>query len=78
MPKMIKFLRLSFLPPTALLIAGGSIVADNPHLGRILTLVGYALFAVLLLLLIGIELYLWTMRARLIASSNKVSKMEKP
>jgi hypothetical protein len=73
MPKIVKLMRLSFVPAIGLLAAGGGIVSTQPNLGRILTLVGYALFAALLCTLIGIELYLLRISSTLIPSSRKVS-----
>lgn len=57
-----------------LLIAGGSILATSPNLGRILALVGYVLFAFILCGLVGIEVYLWRQRKRFIQSSRRVSQ----
>ena len=71
-------LRLSFIAAAGLLGAGGGVSSgstkSSQNLGRWLTLAGYIVFAVVLVTLVFIELYFWTIRESLIPSSRKVNK----
>lgn len=66
-------IRLASVVAVALLVAGGAIVSDNEHTGRILSLVGYIVFAVVLATLIAMELWFFRKQSELTASSRKVS-----
>ncbi|KAK5168340.1 uncharacterized protein LTR77_006909 [Saxophila tyrrhenica] len=69
---MVKLLRIGFIPAGGLLAAGGGISSDQPTLGRTLALAGYVVFAAILIALIAMELYFWTLRSSLIPSSRKI------
>jgi hypothetical protein len=60
----------------SLLIAGGSVASGNTksslNTARWLSLAGYCIFAAILVLLIALELFLFTKRGSLISSSHKV------
>lgn len=67
-----KGLRLSFVVAIALLAAGGGLSSVNKSVSRILSLVGYIVFAVVLAILIAMELYFLRKRSELIPTSRKV------
>lgn len=66
-------IRLASVVAVALLVAGGAIVSDNEHTGRILSLAGYIVFAVVLATLLAMELWFFRKQSELIPSSRKVS-----
>lgn len=72
MPKLMKVLRISMAAPFALLITGGSLIAVDFPLARKLEVAGYGCFAAILFVLVAIEVYLFTMKRTLVASSRKV------
>ena len=67
------FLRTSIFPAISLLSAGAGLSASLPHIGKILTLIGYIIFALLLLCLVGAEIMFWTRRSSLRDHSVLVS-----
>lgn len=69
---LTKALRLAFIPAIALLTAGGSIISSNTHLGRTLSMVGYIVFAVVLVGTIVMQLYIFTIRSTILPASRKV------
>ena len=71
--KIVKLLRLSFGLAVGCLAAGGGVLSVSIDLARILSLVGYIIFAVVLAVLIAMEMYFFTRRHDLIESSRKVS-----
>jgi len=71
--QVLKGLRLAFIPAVAFLSAGGGVGSSSQNLGRILSLVGYIVFAAILITLIALEIRLWIDRGRLSAASWKVS-----
>ncbi len=68
----MKFLRLAFISAAVLLATGGGVSSSSLNLGRFLSLAGYLLFAIILIILIMIEIRLWIDRKRLNAASEKV------
>lgn len=67
-------LRASYVIAVALLAAGGGLVTSDGKIARILGLVGYAILAVELAVLIGMEVYFFMRRHELLQTSRKVSK----
>jgi hypothetical protein len=69
-------LRISILLAAALLTAGGSIISQQSQstrdLGRILQLVGYAIFAAVIAFLIAAHIRFWGMKQSLIPTSRRV------
>ncbi|KAJ5413873.1 hypothetical protein N7509_000500 [Penicillium cosmopolitanum] len=62
-------LRSTIFPAISLLSAGAGISTSLPNAGKVLTLVGYIIFAVLLLSLVAADIVFWTRRSRLKKSS---------
>lgn len=69
-------LRISILLAAALLTAGGSLISQPSQstrdLGRILQLVGYAIFAAVIAFLIAAHIRFWGMKQSLIPTSRRV------
>lgn len=70
--RIAKILRLTFVAAIVLLAAGGGTASVDTHVSRGLTLAGYVVFAVELVLLTGMQLHFFPARATLHASSRKV------
>ena len=70
--RIAKGIRLSFVVAIALLVSGGALGSSNQNTARILSLVGYIVFAVVLAILIAMELWFLRKRAELIPSSRMV------
>lgn len=70
--KIAKLLRLSFLAAVILFAAGGGVSSFNLSLSRILTLIGYVVFAVVLFVLIGMQVYFFRKRSTLTTSSRRI------
>lgn len=70
-------IRISLVGAAALLAAGGGVAGENTqssrHLGRILALLGYILFAAVLAILLAMGLWFWTQRFTLKSGSRTVS-----
>lgn len=72
--RIAKGIRLSFVGAVALLVAGGALSSVSQNTSRILSLVGYIVFAVVLGVLIAMELWFFWKRSELIPHSQKVRR----
>lgn len=70
--KIAKLLRIAFIAAVILFAAGGGVSSFNLSLSRILTLVGYVVFAVVLVVLISMQVYFFGKRLSLTESSRKI------
>lgn len=70
--KLAKVLRLTFVAAILLLAAGGGTASASAHISRALTLAGYVVFAVELLLLVAMQAWFFARRRELLRSSRRV------
>lgn len=70
--KVAKLLRIAFTAAAILLAAGGGLSSTNRSISKILSLVGYVLFAVVLATLIAMQFYFLKKKSTLLPASQKV------
>lgn len=70
--KIAKVLRIAFTAAAILLAAGGGLSSTNRSISKILSLVGYVLFAVVLATLIAMQVYFFQKKSTLLPASQKV------
>ena len=66
-------LRLALVVAIGLISAGGGLYSSDRSTARVLSLVGYIIFSVMLAILVAMELYFFMKRSELIPTSRKVS-----